>query len=157
MASEGDIQRAVDKSLSKYQDPAALANGRSVLNVNVSAIIADDVNVAQIGGSPLALGQTTMAASVPVTIASNQTALPVTLPTGAHVFTSSAVTSSAASPISAGAKSISFVTSADFIGTINGASYPASASKNPTAELGKTLPAVAYTVTAGTLYIDILT
>ena len=35
-------------------------------------------NVTQIGGSALALGQTTMSASIPVTFASNQSALPVT-------------------------------------------------------------------------------
>lgn len=35
-------------------------------------------NLAQVGGSAIALGQTTMVASLPVTIASNQTALPVT-------------------------------------------------------------------------------
>lgn len=36
-------------------------------------------NVAQVGGANVALGQTTMAASVPVTVASNQAAFPVTL------------------------------------------------------------------------------
>ena len=35
-------------------------------------------NITEIGGSALALGQTTMSASIPVTIASNQTPLPVT-------------------------------------------------------------------------------
>jgi hypothetical protein len=34
-------------------------------------------NITQVGGSALALGQTTMAASLPVTLSSNQTALPV--------------------------------------------------------------------------------
>lgn len=38
-----------------------------------------DVNLTKVGGSTITLGQTTMSASIPVTIASNQTALPVTL------------------------------------------------------------------------------
>lgn len=36
-----------------------------------------DVNLTEVGGSAIALGQTTMAASIPVAIASNQTAMPV--------------------------------------------------------------------------------
>ncbi len=36
-----------------------------------------NANIAQIGGTPLSLGQATMAASIPVTIASNQSAIPV--------------------------------------------------------------------------------
>lgn len=38
-----------------------------------------NVNLTQVGGSNIALGQTTMSASLPVTLASNQSALPVTL------------------------------------------------------------------------------
>lgn len=76
---------------------------------------------------------------------------------GAHTITSTAPTSSAASPLVAGAKSISFIASTDFVGTINGTSFLAGASKSYTASLGKTLPAIAYTVTAGTLYIDVIT
>jgi peroxiredoxin len=46
------------------------------------------VNLTQVGGSAIALGQTTMAASLPVAIASNQSTLPISaaslpLPTGA--------------------------------------------------------------------------
>jgi hypothetical protein len=37
------------------------------------------VNIAQVGGASLALGQTTMSASLPITIASNQSSFPVTL------------------------------------------------------------------------------
>lgn len=43
-------------------------------------------NVAQVGGSALALGQTTMSASVPVTIASNQSVVPI----GQQLFGSTA-------------------------------------------------------------------
>ena len=42
-------------------------------------------NLTEVGGAALALGQTTMAASIPVTIASNQTPLPVTQSTSPWV------------------------------------------------------------------------
>jgi len=49
------------------------------LNVNATITPSgeQDVNLIEVGGSAIALGQTTMAASLPVTIASNQTAFPV--------------------------------------------------------------------------------
>jgi hypothetical protein len=37
----------------------------------------DDVNLTEVGGSAIALGQTTMSASLPVVIASNQSAIPI--------------------------------------------------------------------------------
>ena len=50
------------------------------LRVTLSASTAEqNVNLNQVGGSAIALGQTTMSASLPVTLASNQSALPVTL------------------------------------------------------------------------------
>lgn len=73
-----------------------------------------------------------------------------------RVLTSTASTSSGT--VTAGAKSVSFVTSSDWSGSINGASFPASASKNISViSPGDTLPAIAYTRSAGTLYIDVLT
>jgi len=61
------------------------AGGSSYVAVKVTAGGAVSVNppnnastnIAQIGGTPIALGQTTMSASVPVTVASDQTPLPV--------------------------------------------------------------------------------
>lgn len=48
------------------------------LDVNISgSAITGDVNLTEVGGAAVALGQTTMSASLPVTIASNQSALPV--------------------------------------------------------------------------------
>lgn len=48
------------------------------LDVNIAGdIVVGDINLTEVGGSPIALGQTTMSASLPVTIASNQSALPV--------------------------------------------------------------------------------
>lgn len=65
--------------------PITLADGRgSALAVDSSGRLivsatgsTESVNIAQVGGATVALGQTTMSASFPVTIASNQTALPV--------------------------------------------------------------------------------
>ncbi len=68
---------------------------------------------------------------------------------------SSAATGNGSVP--AGAKSVSFVTSSDWSGTINGAAFPASAAKSITPQQGSVLPAIAYTRSAGTLYIDTLT
>lgn len=71
---------------------------------------------------------------------------------GQLVIQSSAVTSGGT--VMAGALSVSFVTSSDFSGTINGAAFPASASKSFNAPNGASLPSIAYTRSAGTLYID---
>ncbi len=51
--------------------------GGSVTQGTVPWIIEGDVNLAEVGGVSIALGQTTMAASIPVTIASNQSAVTV--------------------------------------------------------------------------------
>jgi len=73
-----------------------------------------------------------------------------------RTLTSSAPTSGGT--VSAGAKSVSFVTSNDFSGTINGAAFPTSAAKNVTpTSPADALPAIPYTISAGTLYIDVLT
>jgi hypothetical protein len=53
------------------------SNGR--LLVDISSSPEQNVNLNQVGGAAIALGQTTMSASIPVTIASNQSAIPVTL------------------------------------------------------------------------------
>lgn len=45
--------------------------------VTVAGVVAS--NMTQVGGAPLSLGQTTMANSIPVTFASNQSSLPVTV------------------------------------------------------------------------------
>lgn len=59
--------------------------------------------------------------------------------------------------VPAGKRAISFVTSSDWVGTINGAAFPASAAKSYEAPAGTSLPAIAYTRSAGTLYIDFIT
>ncbi len=56
----------------------ANVNASNQLSVSVDAIIANQsMNLAQVGGASVALGQTTMSASIPVALASNQSALPV--------------------------------------------------------------------------------
>jgi len=54
-------------------------NADGSINVDVSGSGGTtNVNLTEVAGSAIALGQTTMSASLPVTIASNQTAIPVT-------------------------------------------------------------------------------
>lgn len=73
-----------------------------------------------------------------------------------RTLTSTAATGSGS--VAAGSKSVAFVTSSDWSGNINGVAFPASASKNISViSAGDTLPAIDYTRSAGTLYIDVLT
>jgi len=58
--------------------------------------------------------------------------------------------------VAAGFKSVGFVTSSDWVGTIAGASFPASASINYNADQYRTLAGINYTRSAGTLYIATL-
>lgn len=54
-----------------------LTSTSGVLNVSSSGGGGGNVNLTQVGGASIALGQTTMSASLPVTIASNQASIPV--------------------------------------------------------------------------------
>ena len=56
--------------------------------------------------------------------------------------------------ITAGATYISFVTSSDFVGTINTIARVASTTYIFQASIGKTLPAIPYVTTAGSINID---
>jgi len=105
-------------------------------------------------GIPATLGQTLMAASMPVVIASDQSAVLVTLPSGAQVITSSIEVNSLSSPVTAGATSVGFTTNVAFVGTINGVARDKSTFYLFEAAPGKTLPAIAFTVTGGSLIID---
>lgn len=74
----------------------------------------------------------------------------------ARVFTSVAAVASGS--VSSGANAVQFITSEDFVGTINGVSAVASfVYPWINANLNNTLPAIAYTVTAGTITINVLT
>jgi len=101
------------------------------------------------------LGQKLMAASTPVVIASDQSALPVTLPTGVQVITS--IVAVAAGSVAAGASSVSALFSSNFTGTFNGISRAKGSFVTLSGDLNKTLPAIAYTVTAGSITIDSIT
>jgi hypothetical protein len=82
-----------DATLMSGKDPSAnlhavAVDGNGYLQVNIQASPTLGVNVSEWGGAATALGQTTMSASVPVAIASDQSTLPVSaaslpLPTGA--------------------------------------------------------------------------
>lgn len=76
---------------------------------------------------------------------------------GAHTLASSSVSSDGT--VAAGAFSVTFLPSSDFVGTIDGLSYPGSAwtAISFQADSGRTLPAIAYTRSAGTLGIVKLT
>lgn len=54
-----------------------ITNGALLVEVVAGGGVATNVNINQVGGATFALGQTTMSGSLPVTIASNQTAIPV--------------------------------------------------------------------------------
>lgn len=70
-------------------------------SVSITPSGTQDVNLTKVGGVAVALGNTTMSASIPVTIASNQTALPVTL-TSTTITGTVAVTQSTSPWIVAG-------------------------------------------------------
>jgi hypothetical protein len=62
--------------------------GNLLVSINADPAQPQSVNLTEVAGAPIALGQTTMAASLPVAIASNQSAIPISaatlpLPTGA--------------------------------------------------------------------------
>lgn len=76
-------------------------------------------------------------------------------PSGAaKTLTSIAPTTSGT--VAAGKGSVSFLSSSDFVGTVNGVAFPANSPKSIAANPGDTINAIAYTISAGTLYIDTL-
>lgn len=114
---------------------------------NAVAIIAGQNGVA--GGAG-----TTTATTQRMVIATDQTVIPVSLPSGTQTFTSTLATDSTGSPVVSGATSILFTTSSDFVGTINGQARFASTGYSLESSQGKVLPSIAYTVTAGSMNID---
>lgn len=57
------------------------------INVNIAgSAVTGNVNLTQVGGASIALGQTTMASSLPVTFASNQSALTTTTATPTTLY-----------------------------------------------------------------------
>lgn len=73
---------------------------------------------------------------------------------GTQTITSSSETGSTNSPVATGASSVGFTTNSAFVGTINGIARNASTFYSFTAKNGETLPAIPFTVTAGSMIID---
>ena len=67
-----------DLSFSAGSDPVCVFNDSSGNQMAVNSDGSINDNLAKVGGIAIALGQTTMSASVPVAIASNQTNVPTT-------------------------------------------------------------------------------
>lgn len=78
-----------------------------------------------------------------------------TTPSGSPEATLAGSNKTASGSISAGKQSVTFMPSSDFVGTIAGVSFPgASWQVVPfQAPFGKTLPAIAYTISAGSLNV----
>ena len=72
--------------------------------------------------------------------------------TGTQTLSSSLATTSGS--VAAGAFSIGMFCSADFVGTINGVNRSGETYLSVTADVGKTLGAISYTITAGSITID---
>jgi len=125
--------------------------GGRIVKTSVSATVAGTVKIEDSAGNAL----TSTAGALDVNIASGlANPLPVSLPSGAQVITSSLEVNSTNSPVAAGQAGVTFTTDATFAGTINGVARAASTVYSFTATEGKTLPAIAFTVTAGSLIID---
>lgn len=76
------------------------------------------------------------------------------LPSATVVFSSSSNTVVGSATVTSGAYSVNFLTSSDFTGTINGVSRLGGTSVSVAAPLNNSLPAIPYSITTGTLYID---
>ncbi len=72
--------------------------------------------------------------------------------TGTHTLTSNVV--GTGGTVTAGAYSVAFTPVTGFTGTINGQAITDETPITFTASMGKTLPAISYTVTGGNLRID---
>lgn len=131
------LSNAGDRSIVElWADPIT---HRLLVDASVTLSGTSDVNIARFGGSTVALGQNTMVNSLPVTIASNQSTLPVnmtqlngsataTVATGVQAVGISDGTNSAnvlsgdtsfnSQLISSGVKTINFTTSASGVQTL---------------------------------------
>jgi len=64
-------------SITGFNEYITSTNGALNVNASFTPPALQDVNLTKVGGTAIALGQTTMSASIPVTLASNQSALAV--------------------------------------------------------------------------------
>jgi len=79
--------------------------------------------------------------------------VPTTPPGGPVVETPSLLIATTSGSVAVGSKTVSFTTSEDFVGTIDGDSIPANVSFGFAAQSGNTLAAIAYTLSAGNIII----
>lgn len=115
------------------------------LNVDIAASGAtQNVNLTQVNGSTIALGSAAAAAS-----------LPVVQPTVSQAPACTAAVASGST--TAGATNITFLADSSFVGTLLGQTFAAGASLTFRASENNTVGAIAYTRSAGTLYIYTLT
>lgn len=131
----------------------------SVATMSVTISGTPNINLTKVNGTTISLGQTTMAASLPVVIASNQSAVAVTLPTGSNTLTKTSVTANTSTTtVAAGAYSVTF---SDLAGAACMIDNVTRASGNVyvfEASIGKTLPAIQYSTGAtSTMTIETLT
>lgn len=132
-------------------DPA----GGRLLKADIIANIIASENLAQVNGATVNVGNGVSGSGTQrIVLASDQSAIPVTFPFGTQTITSSLETNSTNSPVTAGATSVGFATSSDFIGTINGITRLAGEFYGFESSQGKTLPSIVFTVTAGSMTID---
>jgi hypothetical protein len=143
------INADLDVALSTRASEATLAllNSNTVLgNLTLNSINA---------GIPAALGQTTMANSMPVTIANDQSAVPISLPTGVS-RTPSLVAVPANTPLTntlAGRKQVSIRVTAGANGQIGGVPVPNGFTVTYTAENNDTVGSISYQTGVGTTMI----
>jgi len=79
------------------------------------------------------------------------------VPAGGVVRTFALTAATGNGSVSAGTKSVAFSSSSDFAGTIASATFGASQTTGASVDGADTIGAIAYTVSAGTLYIATLT
>lgn len=72
-----NLQQALVESASHPNMRFALYNGANETAVDASGNLSTTDNLAKVGGAAIALGQAAMASSIPVAIANNQSAIPV--------------------------------------------------------------------------------
>lgn len=129
---------------------ALLGNAAGIADFNAGITTAQTLRVV------LPTDQTSIPVTGPLTDAQlRATPVPVVLPAGAEVLTSTLAVANGST--AGGENSAAFVTSAGFVGTINGVARSEKTFYGFSAETGKTLPAIAYTIAAGSINIDTLT
>lgn len=136
------MEKALRNVLITFMDPTVLANGTFQLNTNATIVVGQDVNLNQVNGDPVSLGQKPEDNSIPVVMAS-----------GTETPSASSVNSSGT--VLSGAVRVAFTTNSSFAGTILGVARAASTTYTfQVTSPGKKLTSIAYTISAGSMIID---